>query len=267
MPVYNGARFLPAALESILNQSYRNLEVLVLDNGSTDGTRQIIESYARRDNRVKPLYEPRPLGYGGEAATNVATRHAKGELLAKLDADDLAHPDRLARQVAFLQANPDVFLVGSWLTLIDEHGKPTGARTYPVDHQAIYKEFYLRFPIANPAILYRNYFQQNDLYQIQFDHFNDYYSLFVQLNSGLKMHNLPEYLTFYRIHDSNTVFTKLREKWRSNLNIKETFIRDFGYKAPLSHRLKIKLISLVINTVPESFLIRIMNRARRVLNA
>ncbi|MGA0556978.1 glycosyltransferase family 2 protein [Larkinella sp. VNQ87] len=267
MPVYNGERFLSAALDSLLAQTYQNFEVLVLDNGSTDGTRAILETYARRDQRIKPLYEQAPLGYGGEVATNVATRHARGEFLAKLDADDVAHPERLARQVAFLQANPDIFLVGSWLKLIDETGKKTGTREYPVDHPAIYDEFYLRFPIANPAILYRNRFREQDFYQIRFRHFNDYYSLFVQLNQGRKMHNLPEYLTAYRIHNANTVFTKLQEKWRSNLQIKETFVREFGYKPPLAHRLKIKLITLVINTLPESFLIRIMNRARRLLNA
>lgn len=267
MPVYNGERFLPAALESILNQTYSNLEVLVLDNGSTDGTKPIIESFARRDSRIKPLFEPAPLGYGGEVATNVASRQARGEFLAKLDADDIAHPERLAKQVAFLQANPDVFLVGSWLKLIDERGSETGFRQYPVGHQAIYDEFFLRFPIANPSIMYRNFFQSNDLYQIRFRHFNDYYSLFVQLTNGFKMHNLPEYLTAYRIHNTNTVFTNLREKWRSNLEIKETFVREFGYQAPPIHRLKIKIISLVINTLPESFLIKIMNRARRLLNA
>jgi glycosyltransferase involved in cell wall biosynthesis len=267
MPVYNGERFLPAALDSILNQTYPNLEVLVLDNGSTDGTNGIIESAARRDKRVKPLYEPAPLGYGGEVATNVAARQAKGEFIAKLDADDVAHPERIAKQVAFLQANPDIFLVGSWLNLIDEKGHRTGLRTYPVSHQAIHDEFYLRFPIANPAILYRNIFQPTDLYTIRFRHFNDYYSLFVQLTYGLKMHNLPDYLTSYRIHNTNTVFTNLREKWQSNLEIKETFVREFGYVAPLKHRLKIKLISWVIKSFPESFLIRIMNRARRLLNA
>lgn len=267
MPVYNGERFLSRALESILNQSYSNLEILVLDNGSTDGTRPIIESFAQRDSRVRPLYEPAPLGYGGEVATNVATRQARGEFLAKLDADDVAHPDRLTKQVAFLQANPAVFLVGSWLKLIDENGQPTGYRNYPVSHEAIYDEFYLRFPIANPAVLYRNRFRKTDLYQIRFPHFNDYYSLFVQLIQGNKMHNLPEYLTEYRIHDTNTVFTKLREKWRSNLEIKETFVREFGYTPSRMHRFKIKLISLVINNFPESFLIRMMNQARRLLNA
>ncbi|GAB3323324.1 hypothetical protein GCM10027299_19450 [Larkinella ripae] len=267
MPVYNGERFLSAALESVLNQTHRNLEVLVLDNGSTDGSRSIIEAFARRDSRVKPLYEPAPLGYGGEVATNVASRHARGEFLAKLDADDMAHPERLAKQVAFLQANPAVFLVGSWLTLVDERGRTTGFRQYPVGHQAIYDEFYLRFPIANPSVLYRNNFQHHDLYQIRFPHFNDYYSLFVQLNQGYKMHNLPEYLTAYRIHDTNTVFTNLRAKWRSNLEIKETFVREFAYRTTRRHRLKIKLITLAINTFPESFLIRVMNQARQLLNA
>ena len=266
MPVYNGERYLAQAIESVLSQSYRQLELLILDNGSSDGTATIIADYARRDQRVRPLWEPTPLGYGGEIASNVASHWAKGAFIAKLDADDVAMPDRLAKQVDYLTANPDVFLVGSQLTLIDQLGRVTGTRKYPVTHEEIYHEFYLRFPIANPAVMYRNELKA-DLYQIRFSHFNDYYSLFRLMRAGYRMYNLPESLTAYRIHTTNTVFTNLRAKWRSNVAIKQSFIREFGYVAPWWHRAKIAAITSAINLLPESVLVKSMNKARQLINA
>ncbi|QIP11785.1 glycosyltransferase [Spirosoma aureum] len=266
MPVYNGEQYLAQAIESILSQSYSRLELLVFDNGSSDNTARIVADYAQRDPRVRPLWEPTPLGYGGEVASNIAARQATGTFIAKLDADDIARPDRLAKQVAFLQANPDVFLVGSNLELIDSHGNTTGMRAYPLSHEAIFNEFYLRFPIANPSVMYRNVLKE-DLYVIRFSHFNDYYSLFLLINSGLRMQNLPECLTAYRIHNTNTVFTNLRIKWRSNVAIKESFIRDFGYVAPLSQRIKIATITHIINLLPERILIKSMNKARQLIKA
>ncbi|GAB2571288.1 glycosyltransferase family 2 protein [Spirosoma areae] len=266
MPVYNGERYITEAVESILSQQYTNLELLILDNGSTDGTPDLLARFAQLDRRIRLLHEPKPLGYGGEVASNIAARQAKGEFIAKLDADDVAMPDRLTKQVSYLTAHPDVFLVGSQLTIIDESGRVTGRRAYPLTHEEIYNEFYLRFPIANPAVLYRNCLK-DDLYQIRFAHFNDYYSLFRLIQAGYRLHNLPEALTAYRIHTTNTVFTNLRAKWRSNVAIKQTFVREFGYSAPWTHRVKIAAITRVINLFPEQILIKSMNKARQLINA
>jgi glycosyltransferase involved in cell wall biosynthesis len=268
MPVYNGERYVAQAIESILTQTYTHLELLVLDNGSTDGTAAILETYARQDPRVHCLFYPEPLGHAGEAASNLASREAKGQYIAKLDADDLAVPDRIEKQVAFLEANPAIFLVGSYLELIDTDGRSKGIRTYPLSSEAIYREFYLRFPIANPAIMYRNGVVEGDFYQLRNKLFtDDYYSLFVYLHNGLAFANLPEPLTRYRVHDRNTVFTNLRLKWDINMDVKRSFVREFGYTPPITHRLLVGLISAGIHTFPERFLIRIMNRTRKLLNA
>ncbi|MBD2699759.1 glycosyltransferase [Spirosoma sp. BT702] len=266
MPVYNGERYLTEAIESILTQQYSNFELLILDNGSTDSTPDLLARFARVDSRIRLLHEPKPFGYGGEVASNVAARQAKGAFIAKLDADDVAMPDRLIKQVNYLISNPDVFLVGSQLILIDETGQVTGKRDYPVTHEEIYSQFYLKFPIANPAVMFRNILKE-DMYQIKFPHFNDYYSLFRLIHTGYRMHNLPEALTAYRIHTTNTVFTNLRAKWSSNVMIKQAFVREFGYSAPWIHRLKIAAITQVINLFPERMLLKIMNKARQLINA
>ncbi len=268
MPVYNGERFLAEAIESVLTQTHTALELIILNNGSTDGTADILDRYARQDNRVTVLFHPEPLGHAGEAASNVASRQARGQYIAKLDADDIAAPDRIEKQVAFLTANPSVFLVGSYLELINGSGQKVGIRTFPLANEAIYREFYLRFPVGNPAIMYRNGVVDGDFYELRNKAFtDDYYSLFVHIHQGLRFANLPECLTRYRVHDQNTVFTNLRRKWDINMAVKRSFVRDFNYHPPLMHRLKIGLITAGIRLFPERFLVRIMNQTRSLLNA
>ncbi len=268
MPVYNGERFLEQAIESILEQSYRQLELIIINNGSTDNTATILAAYAQKDRRITILFHPEPLGHAGEAASNLASRHAKGKYIAKLDADDVAVPNRIEKQVVFLETNPAIFLVGSYLELIDSHSRSVGIRRYPLRSEAIYSEFYLRFPVANPAIMYRNGVLADDFYTLRHKSFtDDYYSLFLHIHNGLLFANLPEPLTLYRVHDSNTVFTNLRMKWMINMDVKKAFVHDFGYHAPWSHRVRIRLITVFINTLPEKLLIKFMNQARQFLNA
>lgn len=268
MPVYNGERYLAQAIDSVLAQCYTHLELIIINNGSTDGTAAILDEHARKDNRIVVLFYPEPLGHAGEAASNMASLQAKGKYIAKLDADDIAVPDRIKKQVAFLEANPTIFLVGSYLELIDNKGQRLGVRSYPLTSEAIYSEFYLRLPVANPAIMYRNGIIKGDFYTLRHKTFtDDYYSLFVHLHSGLRFANLPEPLTRYRVHDSNTVFTNLRGKWAINMGVKKAFVREFRYQAPLSHRLKIGIITALINTIPERLLVKFMNQARQLLKA
>ena len=267
MPVHNGERYLAQAIESVLHQTILNFELLIINDGSTDSTATILERYAHQDSRIKVITNDVAQGYGGEKASNLAYRMAKGRYIAKLDADDVAHPTRLAKQVAFLDNHPSIFLVGSFLEIIDANGCVTSTREYPTTHQAIYQTFYYRNAIGHPSIMFRNGVISGDFYQLRFPALNDYYSLFCLMDMGHQLANLPEYLVQYRIHDSNTVFTDLRRKWAVNMSIKQSFVNDFNYSASLTHQVLLQLITLGIRAFPERFLIRIMNRTRKLFKA
>ena len=268
MPVYNGERFLEEAVRSILTQSYRNVELIIVNDGSTDGTSRIVEQLALTDDRIRVINNPKPLGHAGEAAFNKASELAMGTYIAKLDADDIATPERIATQSTYLDAHPDLFLVGSFLELVDENGAKIGVRDYPTTPEGIFNEFYYRSCIGNPSIMYRNNVLKGGLYLLKNEVFtDDYYSFFIHMNEGHKFANIPAYLTKYRVHGANTVFTDIRKKWAINMGVKNSFIKDFGYKAPLTHRIKIKLITLAINTIPEKLLVQFMNQARQILKA
>jgi hypothetical protein len=123
MPVHNGMPYLPLAIDSILAQSFDDFEFIIIDDASTDATAEVLADYAHRDRRIRILTNARNLGISG--AINVGLEAARGELVARMDADDIALPDRFGRQVAFLDAHPDHVVVGTSCSFIDAAGRVT----------------------------------------------------------------------------------------------------------------------------------------------
>ena len=153
MAVYNGERFLREAVESVLDQSLSDLELVVVDDGSTDSTPEILAEFAAADSRVS-LH--RQENAGQAEARNNAVTFARAQLIALLDADDVVHPDRLERQVAYLAAHESVAAVGGAATLIDERGRAfaEGVR-YPTTDDEIRAAFAHTSPLVHSAVLMR----------------------------------------------------------------------------------------------------------------
>ena len=131
MPVYNAERFLRLAIDSILGQTFSNFEFIIINDGSTDGSLKIIKSY--KDSRIHLISRPNK---GLAPSLNEGLTRAKGQYIARMDADDISLPKRLAQQVDFLDQNPTVGLVGSNYIIIDDSGKKldvTDVFTHPSD--------------------------------------------------------------------------------------------------------------------------------------
>lgn len=201
MSVYNGERFLAAAIESVLGQSFGDFEFLILDDGSTDATASILRSYERADRRVRPIVRE---NRGLVASLNELLGRAQAPIVARMDADDICRPNRFERQIAYLAANPDHGVVGSWSEDMGEHGEPivrTGA-----DHPLTHEEVLVAIAegkqvICHPAAMYRR-----DVvlgvggYHAAFRHCEDY-DLWLRLASETKLGNIPERLVRYRRYD------------------------------------------------------------------
>ena len=121
MTTYNGVRFLGKAIESILYQSYMDLELIVVDDGSTDSSASVIRSFCARDSRVRGIFLKTNLGVA--KAANRGLRVTRGEYIARMDSDDLCHRDRLAKQVSYLEKHPEIFVLGCRSVNIDEWDK------------------------------------------------------------------------------------------------------------------------------------------------
>jgi len=151
IPTYNRCGYLQQAIESVLSQSCGDFEVIVVDDGSTDETAQVIAKFS--DERVRYLYQSNA---GRSAARNWGMGAARGMYLAFLDDDDLYLPHKLASQVAFLESHPGVDLVGSGVRLIDEHGAVRGVwRTWQDQPSLTLRDCLYGCPLIPSAVLFR----------------------------------------------------------------------------------------------------------------
>lgn len=156
MNCYNGEKYLRAALDSVLAQTYQNWELVFWDNQSTDDSAAICKNYA--DSRIRYFYASEHTELG--PARIQAFQQMRGEFVAVLDADDISHPDRLARQAAFLKQHPDVALVGSWAQYIDEKGKIFDEFKPPSDQQELQDCLGWTNPIVHSSAMYRRQLAQ-----------------------------------------------------------------------------------------------------------
>ena len=121
IPAYNGQRWLPEAAQSVLSQTYPDLELIIVDDGSTDGTRKVIEAFLRNDPRVRAIYKT--VNGDGASARNAGIAAARGKYVSLLDQDDLMEPTKLERQVAFLEQHPEATLVYGHYLVMDNDGR------------------------------------------------------------------------------------------------------------------------------------------------
>lgn len=211
MPVYNAARFLREAVESVLAQSHSALELVAIDDASSDGSYELLSELAARDPRVRVFRQPHNQGI--VAARNRAFREAnpEAEYCAILDADDVCEPDRLALQVEFLRAHPDHALVGGHTLIIDESSQVIGIRRYPTDYASICKTITRYNPIAQPAVmLRRSMLPSGEPYDAAYPRCQDY-ELWLRLAAAHPIANLDRAVLRYRVSQTQGKRTALRE--------------------------------------------------------
>lgn len=194
MTVYNAAPWLREAVDSIVEQTYTSWELIVIENGSTDASREILASYA--DPRVRVISMAENMG------RTPALRHAfdlvRGEYVAVLDADDVAAPTRLAKQVAFLDAHPDVALVGSWTRRIDGDGHDVGRWEFPTDAAELRDRLGFANPIVHSAAMYRaSLAREVGGYPAEYPYAQDS-GLWLRLAARGAVGMIPEYLATHR---------------------------------------------------------------------
>jgi glycosyltransferase involved in cell wall biosynthesis len=139
MSVWNGMPYVPLTVASVLAQTYRDFEFVIVDNFSTDGTRDFLEKIAATDSRIKLVFNQQNLGHSG--GLNRGIEECKGRWIARIDADDLALPERLERQLAFLRENPDVKLASSLAYYIDASGRRVGKTEHPMKTREIFEKY------------------------------------------------------------------------------------------------------------------------------
>lgn len=195
LPVYNGERYLRETIQSILTQTYRNYELLIVDDGSTDSSLDIIRSFS--DDRIKILKNQNRLKLSG--ALNRGMKKAKGKYIARMDADDIALPGRLEKQVAYLEQHPEVGICG---TAIEIFGSvKTRTDIYPATAPAIQAYAFFDCPFCHPTVMMRReLFVRYDLWYDGSYYPTEDYELWARATELFPTVNLNEVLLRYRVH-------------------------------------------------------------------
>lgn len=198
MAVYNGQKYLAEAVDSILNQTFTNFEFLIINDGSTDNSREIILSFD--DPRIRIVDNPDNIGLA--RSLNRGLQLAQGELIARQDADDISYPNRIEQQFRFLEMHPEVILLGTGVRTIDESGRPHPDKLYvPTSLTAI--RWYLMFgnAFAHTSVMFRRNIIWDKLggYDEVFDRIEDY-ELWSRVARSFIVENLPNVLIDYRYH-------------------------------------------------------------------
>jgi hypothetical protein len=199
LPVKNLKQFLSPAIESILAQTFRDFELLICDDGSTDGSVAIAQSFAVKDSRVRLL---RQESMGLARILNFGLEQAAAPLVARMDGDDVALPERFAKQVAFLAAHLDCVLVGSSAETIDEDGWPVAAWMVPTGHEQIDAGHIAgrEVNVIHPTTVYRRdvVLRAGGYRQIEGKFVEDV-DLWLRLAEIGRLANLPEQMLRYRL--------------------------------------------------------------------
>jgi len=234
MPVYNPHPvYFRQAIESILNQTLQDWELVIVEDPSPNPASEILKDYP--DPRIRHFVNPKRTSFVEQL--NCCLQNAHAELAARQDADDISEPERLEKQVTFMQKNFEITVLGTQLAIIDEKGWLLGYRCYPCDHENIVKTMRLYNPIAHPSVMFwRKAILEKGGYQHDEWHPVEDYELWCRLaKKGAKFANLPEALVRYRVHtESSTKGEKLRHTLRNTIEIKRFYwSREMDMKARL----------------------------------
>lgn len=202
MPVYNGEGYIRETIESVLTQTYADFEFIIIDDGSTDKTLNIVREYT--DGRIV-LVE---VNHGGiVSALNAGLHASKGEYAVRIDADDVCDKTRFEKLVGYMDIHSEVVVCGSWAHKINEKSEITGELTYPpANHADIKKYALLHNPFIHPSVIFRiSVAKKVGMYK-KFKHTEDYEFWTRMLGEG-EGYNIPEKLINYRVH-SNQITRK-----------------------------------------------------------
>jgi glycosyltransferase involved in cell wall biosynthesis len=208
MPVYNAERYLRAAIDSILTQTYSDFEFLILNDMSTDASRSIITSY--RDARIRLIDNEQNLGL--TRTLNKGLRVCAGNYVARHDADDIACPNRLALQIAFLEEHRDVGLLGTQAWWIDQNGRYKGVVLEKAEeHDSLRWDLLFDNGFIHTTVMFRKDIILEKLggYDESFLFCQDY-ELWSRVALASRVHNLPRRLVLYRVH-SHSMTERMRE--------------------------------------------------------
>jgi len=264
MAAYNASNYIAESITSVLNQTFQNYELLIINDGSTDNTETVIQSF--KDSRIRVIKNE--VNRGLIESRNIALKEAKGNFIAILDSDDIAMPDRLEKQLNAFRNNPELAVVGSRALIIDQNDNETGEKLAVftgIDKIKI-TLFFENTIVHSSTMIRTKIFREVNGYQG--DSLIEDYDLFYRISQKYAIENLEDYLVKYRIHGTNISIQKRDQLDQALYNLKIRQLNQFGLNV------ESKYITILLTnfrddnyTLKENFhILALLKKKNRLLN-
>jgi glycosyltransferase involved in cell wall biosynthesis len=260
LPAYNCEKYIEVAINSVVNQTYRNLEIVVVDDCSTDKTWEIIQKMADNDSRIKPLRNKENSKI--VKTLNNAIENSSGKYLARMDGDDERVLDSIEKQVNFLENNKDVAVVGGSSEICDENMTTINKREYLLTDSEIRKKLFRFSPFTHATIVMRASMVPTSPYRLDWA---EDYDLYFRLANNGKLANLPDVLYRIRTHKKSVSRTKTRYQEKLTLYIRLKAVFEYGYKMSKSDKLYFFAQLVTMYMMPSNFRFWFFNKIRGFL--
>ncbi|MFH1088490.1 MAG: glycosyltransferase [Patescibacteria group bacterium] len=227
LSVFNGASYIEVAVESILHQTFRDFEFIIIDDGSTDETSKILDKFT--DDRIVRLVNEKNLGL--IKSLNKALAVAQGKFIARMDADDISLPDRFQKQLVYMREHPEIGVLGTAMIQVDERGRPISVLVPPIKHELILWQTLFGCAIFHATTMMR----RDDLvsvggYNVNYLHSEDL-ELWSRLFQRTQFANLPEALYIRRLHRRSIISTQAGSQYRNGITIRQCLLKSIlGYE-------------------------------------
>jgi len=252
MPVFNAAPYLAQSIESILNQTLKNFEFIIIDDASTDDSWKIIKSYSRCDSRIR-IYRNR-LNLGVSTTSNIAISLARCKYLARMDADDISTFDRLQKQYKYLKSHPNTVVVGAQCTIINQNDQVVGFKKFPTDSKKINDMLFWAAPIQQGYMMInRSLLPKKFSWYSASKSSAEEVDLYFQLSQYGQLANLKDNLYFYR--QINNSLSHLNPKKTFFLTLQSRFIAIKNGFKPSLKAIFINLAQIIVISLLPSSLI------------
>ncbi|WP_366184802.1 glycosyltransferase family 2 protein [Flavobacterium ovatum] len=242
MPVYNCALYIEEAVNSILNQTFTDFELIIIDDASTDGTTDILKKYT--DPRIITLYKT--LNQGVSSATNEGFRLANGKYIARMDADDIAVKERFEKQVRILEQNKKILVCSSW---VQHFGKSSSLIKFKETHEEILSELLIQCSICMPASMFRREELEGYFYE-ENKHSGEDYDFWTKIAWKGEFYNIQEALLLYRVHDTQASKIYKPQQIVDDIQIQLSLLKKLAYdkdKYPDTLITKMRLLNATLS--------------------
>ncbi|KXB07800.1 hypothetical protein AKJ55_01920 [candidate division MSBL1 archaeon SCGC-AAA382M17] len=254
MPVYNEEEFVEETIDSVLNQTFENFEFIIVDDKSTDETREILKEYESND-RIRLFFNDENRGWA--ATVNRGIRFLKGEYIALVDSADLCSPERLEKQLNFLKGNGAVSVVGSYHHWIDEEGRIVGSYKFPEEPEEVEAKIlgFASVTVSPSLMIERSVFEKVGLFNPDYVQSPDY-EFFVRLiKNGIRIKNLPDFLLSVRKRKGRGTPERIKKAFSDNAKIKIRYLPDLMSLRNVLYA----IVSVLILLFPAQILRKILN--------